>query len=448
METLDKLKILADAAKYDASCASSGTNRRDSSGSKTAIGSAGGAGICHSYAPDGRCISLLKVLLTNACIYDCHYCINRRSSDTRRARFSVDEVVTLTMDFYKRNYIEGLFLSSGIIRNPDHTMERVVEVARRLREDHEFRGYIHLKTIPEASQDLLEQAGRYADRISINVELPSQESLDRLAPEKNLQRTRQAMGGIRHRIEEDRDRRSSGRGKKVVTGEARQNSGREKDRHYSPAGQSTQMIVGADAADDRALLGQADSLYRSYRLKRVYYSAFSPIPDASPVLPLQAPPLVREHRLYQADWLLRFYGYQVGEIVPETAPQLDLDIDPKLSWALRNRARFPVDINTAEREDLLRIPGIGTRSVGRIVQARRYTRLRLVDLQRMRISVKKVLPFVIAGDHHPARLGLDGERLRERFLPPPKQLQLGLIIPAAQQKPDPEMRAATLSGEL
>ena len=208
------------------------------------------------------------------------------------------------------------------------------------------------------------------------------------------------------------------------------------------------MIVGADAADDRALLGQADSLYRSYRLKRVYYSAFSPIPDASPVLPLQAPPLVREHRLYQADWLLRFYGYQVGEIVPETAPQLDLDIDPKLSWALRNRARFPVDINTAEREDLLRIPGIGTRSVGRIVQARRYTRLRLVDLQRMRISVKKVLPFVIAGDHHPARLGLDGERLRERFLPPPKQLQLGLIIPAAQQNPDPEMRAATLSGEL
>ncbi len=445
MDTQQKLKILADAAKYDASCASSGTNRRDSSGSKTAIGSAGGSGICHSYAPDGRCISLLKILLTNACIYDCHYCINRRSSDTPRARFTVEEVVKLTLDFYKRNYIEGLFLSSGIIRDPDYTMERVIEVARQLREGHDFRGYIHLKTIPEASQDLLEMAGRFADRISINIELPTQQSLDQLAPEKNLQRTREAMGGIRFRIEEDRDQRREPK---------RSASVREPDsRPYSPAGQSTQMIIGADQSDDRALLHQADSLYRSFRLKRVYYSAFSPIPDASPVLPLAAPPLVREHRLYQADWLLRFYGYQVGEIVPDEAPHLDLDLDPKLAWALRNRGRFPVDINRADRESLLRIPGIGTRSVGRILSARRYTQLRLVDLQRMRVSLKNCLPFVITTDHHPAKLGLDGDNLRSRLVPPAKQLlfnldgQAGGATPAIL-RPDAETIVSARSGEL
>jgi len=439
LNSQEKLRILADAAKYDASCASSGTNRRDSGNSKTAIGSAGGSGICHSYAPDGRCISLLKVLLTNACIYDCHYCINRRSSDTQRARFTVEEVVKLTMDFYKRNYIEGLFLSSGIIRDPDYTMERVIEVARQLREVHDFRGYIHLKTIPEASQELLEQAGRYADRISINVELPSQESLDQLAPEKNLRRTREAMGGIRHRIEDDRDSRKKTRTTPRVS--------KPKQRRYSPAGQSTQMIIGADAADDRALLTQADSLYRSFKLKRVYYSAFSPIPDASPVLPLQAPPLVREHRLYQADWLLRFYGYQVGEIVPNENPLLDLDLDPKVSWALRNRAFFPIDINRADREQLLRIPGIGTRSVSRIVQARRYCRLRLEDLQRMRISLKKCLPFVITANHHPAKLGLDGDQLRARLMPPPKQMELNLSLRLVQP-PDRATVTASITGEI
>lgn len=416
MELKTKLEILADAAKYDASCASSGTNRRDSSDSRSAIGSAGGAGICHSYAPDGRCISLLKLLLTNTCIYDCHYCINRRSSDVRRARFSIDEVVALTLDFYKRNYIEGLFLSSGIIRNPDYTMEQVNEVAKRLRVDHDFRGYIHLKTIPEASQDLIDEAGRYADRISLNVELPSQESLDRLAPEKNLAATQKAMGGIRAKIEEDADRKQSD-----------QKSGKKrsgKQRHFVPAGQSTQMIVGADAAPDQQILKRADVLYGGYRLRRVYYSAFSPIPSASPILPLKSPPLVREHRLYQADWLMRFYGYDVDEITPSTAPNLDLDIDPKLSWALRNRGTFPIDLNRASREMMLRVPGIGVRSVDRILQIRRFTAVSLADLVKLRVSLKKCLPFIIASDHNPAKLGLDAERLRRSFAPAPEQLEL------------------------
>jgi len=415
MEIRTKLEILADAAKYDASCASSGTTRRDSSGSRTAIGSAGGAGICHSYAPDGRCISLLKLLLTNACTYDCHYCINRRSSNVRRARFTVDEVVRLTMDFYKRNFIEGLFLSSGIIRSADYTMERVVEVARRLRVEHDFRGYIHLKTIPEASQELIDQAGRYADRISINVELPSQASLDRLAPEKNLKRTEHAMGRIHSRIASDAERRKADRkaGRRRSTG----------DRAFVPAGQSTQMIVGADAAADRHLLHRADALYSSYRLKRVYYSAFSPIPSASPVLPLQSPPLLREHRLYQADWLMRFYGYGVDEIAPRNHPELDLEIDPKLAWALRNRATFPVDLNRAPRELLLRIPGIGVRSANRLLKIRRWTAVGLKDLLKLRISLKKCLPFIITRDHHPARLEVDSDRLRSALVPTPRQVE-------------------------
>ncbi|MEM1442929.1 MAG: putative DNA modification/repair radical SAM protein, partial [Verrucomicrobiota bacterium] len=325
MDLQKKLEILADAAKYDASCASSGAKRRDSSNGK-GVGSAGGSGICHSYAPDGRCISLLKILLTNVCLYDCHYCINRRSSDVPRARMTPDEAVKLTLDFYKRNYIEGLFLSSGIVRDADYTMEQVIRVARDLREKHDFRGYIHLKTIPEASQALIEEAGKYADRISINIELPSEEGVRKLAPEKDLRRTQEAMGGIRQRIqtgkEEKKDRRK-------VTGKM--------PRIYA-SGQSTQMIVGADGSNDETILQRSDHLYRSYRLNRVYYSAFSPIPSASSILPLKSPPLVREHRLYQADWLLRFYGFQVGELTPREGDQtgnLDLDLDPKLAWALR-----------------------------------------------------------------------------------------------------------------
>ena len=298
LTTLEKLAILADAAKYDASCASSGTDKKSSLKSK-GIGSTEGMGICHAYAPDGRCISLLKILLTNYCRFDCHYCVNRVSSNVARARFSVEEVVDLTIGFYKRNYIEGLFLSSGIIQSPDYTMEQVVSVARKLRTEHAFSGYIHLKTIPDADPDLLAEAGRWADRLSINVELPSQASLTRLAPEKDGTRIRKAMGGMRLRIDEAKGERKLSR----------------KAPRFAPAGQSTQMIVGADPSDDAAILRQSSSLYASYGLSRVYYSAFSPIPDASRLLPLAPPPLMREHRLYQADWLLRFYGFGVDEII-------------------------------------------------------------------------------------------------------------------------------------
>jgi putative DNA modification/repair radical SAM protein len=400
----DKLALLADAAKYDASCASSGSTRRDSRAG--GIGSTGSSGICHSYAPDGRCISLLKILLTNFCVYDCAYCINRRSSNVQRARFSVEEVVRLTLDFYKRNYIEGLFLSSGIIRNPDYTMEELLRVARTLRNDHYFRGYIHLKTIPDASQELVEEAGRYADRVSVNVELPTDAGLKDLAPEKRGQSIRRAMAGIRLRIE-------------AVSGEKKRQS-------FAPAGQSTQMIVGADGADDRTILATSASLYASYGLRRVYYSAFSPIPDASARLPLKAPPLRREHRLYQADWLLRFYGFAVEELLPEDGAQmLDLGIDPKLAWALENRAFFPVDLNRGSREQLLRVPGLGGRSVDRIVRLRRHRAVRLQELSRLGVSVSKVAPFVVGsgpGGVATSRALLDRLDLRARIAP--RQLSL------------------------
>jgi putative DNA modification/repair radical SAM protein len=429
MDIKRKLEILADAAKYDASCASSGAARKDSQGSK-GVGSTGGSGICHSYTPDGRCVSLLKVLMTNACLYDCHYCINRRSSNVVRARFSPDEVVKLTLDFYKRNYIEGLFLSSGIIRSADYTMELVIEVARKLREDHQFRGYIHLKTIPEASQPLIELAGRYADRISINVELPSQKSLDTLAPEKNLARTEDAMGHIREKIDERFTEKKQ--------------PGAAKPAPFA-TGQSTQMLVGADASSDAVILGCADKLYNVHRLRRVYYSAFSPIPEPSSILPIKAPPLIREHRLYQADWLLRFYEFKVEEIASEAQPNLDLALDPKLSWALRNRERFPVDVNRAPREMLLRIPGLGVRNVDRILSARRFTRLRLADLVLLRLQLKKLMPFIVAADHHPARMGLDSDSLRARFLPPPEQIEMNF---EAAPKPEASDFVSVRSGEL
>jgi putative DNA modification/repair radical SAM protein len=371
------------------------------------VGSTGGSGICHSYAPDGRCISLLKLLLTNSCIYDCHYCINRRSSNVRRAAFTADEVVNLTLDFYKRNYIEGLFLSSGIIRNADYTMELVIAVARTLREVHDFRGYIHLKTIPEASAELIETAARYADRISINLELPTQKSLDLLAPEKSLKRTRLAMGNIRKKLDEASDRRKNGD---------------KKLRHAT--GQSTQVIVGADASTDADFLARSDDLYNNFKMRRVYYSAFSPIPEPSKILPLKAPPLIREHRLYQADWLMRFYGFKTSEILTPDMPNLDLDLDPKLAWALRNRQDFPVNLQTASREILLRVPGLGVRNADRIIKIRRFTHIRLTDLTRLRVSLSKVQPFIITADHHPDSMLLDSDKLRARFLPKPVQLEL------------------------
>ena len=387
----EKLAILADAAKYDASCASSGTAKRSSTGRKDGIGSTEGMGICHAYAPDGRCISLLKILLTNSCIFDCHYCINRKSSNVKRARFTAKEVVDLTLSFYRRNYIEGLFLSSGIIASSDYTMEQIVEVARSLREDHGFRGYIHLKTIPDADPLLLEAAGRHADRLSINVELPTVAGLTRLAPEKSATRIEGAMAGLRHSIEDGRDAK-----KKYRSAPG-----------FAPAGQSTQMIVGADSATDRDIVGRASTLYDRYALRRVYYSAFSPIPDASAVLPLKRPPLMREHRLYQSDWMMRFYGYAPGEVSAAADPatgMLPLDIDPKLAWALRFRESFPVDVNRAPRETLLRVPGLGVKAVDGIVTARKWRRLRLEDVARLSRSIAKLRPFLIAEDWRPVAL--------------------------------------------
>jgi putative DNA modification/repair radical SAM protein len=395
-----KLAILADAAKYDASCASSGGRARDSTDGK-GMGSNDGMGICHSYAPDGRCISLLKILLTNFCQYECLYCVNRVSSNVPRARFTVDEVVHLTLDFYRRNCIEGLFLSSGIIQSPDYTMEQIVEVARVLREEHDFRGYIHLKTIPDASPELLKKAGLYADRLSINIELPTEAGLQALAPEKDSGAIKRSMARLRIHIDEAR-----GEAKDVAAQPITIVPGARPRRavapHFAAAGQSTQMIVGADSANDATILATSASLYGSYRLKRVYYSAFSPIPDAAGALPLQAPPLVREHRLYQADWLMRFYGFEADEIAsPHTGGMLSLQVDPKHAWALAHPERFPVDLNLAPREMMLRVPGLGVKAVDRLLQARRVRRIRAADLQRLRVPSAKVLPFVVTTDHTP-----------------------------------------------
>jgi putative DNA modification/repair radical SAM protein len=407
-----KLEILADAAKYDASCASSGTAKKHSLGGpkgRGGVGSTEGMGICHAYAPDGRCISLLKILLTNHCIFDCHYCINRKSANTPRARFTPQEVVDLTLNFYRRNYIEGLFLSSGIVKSANHTMEQLVEVARILREEHDFRGYIHLKTIPEADAEIIHQAGLYADRVSINVELPTTAGLTRLAPDKNAGQIEGAMGRTKARIIEAKDER-------------------KRFRHaprFAPAGQSTQMIVGADGANDAAIIGKASRLYGDFGLRRVYYSAFSPIPDASAVLPLKRPPLLREHRLYQSDWLMRFYGFAPEEVADAAGADgnLPLDIDPKLAWALKFRESFPVDVNRAPRELLLRVPGLGTKAVARILSVRRHRSLRLDDVARLTASVAKVRPFICTVDWRPTFL-TDRADLRGLLVKKSEQLEL------------------------
>ena len=410
LDTREKLAILADAAKYDASCASSGTSKRNSRDGK-GIGSTEGMGICHAYAPDGRCISLLKILLTNSCIFDCHYCINRKSSNVRRARFTAQEVVNLTLAFYRRNYIEGLFLSSGIIKSSNYTMEQIVEVARSLREDHGFRGYIHLKTIPDADPELVRLAGVHADRVSINVELPTVGGLRRLAPEKDATRIEGAMADVKTAIE---DRTDAAKKYKSAPG-------------FAPAGQSTQMIVGADAATDRDIVGRAATLYDRFSLRRVYYSAFSPIPDASAVLPLQRPPLMREHRLYQSDWLMRFYDYRPNEVAAaadEATGMLPLDIDPKLAWAMKFRQHFPVDVNRAPREMLLRVPGLGVKAVDRIIATRKWRKLRLEDVGRLTVSITKLRPFLIAEDWRPVALA---ERADLKPLVKPKDKQLELF---------------------
>ncbi|MDF1505963.1 putative DNA modification/repair radical SAM protein [Roseisolibacter sp. H3M3-2] len=409
MDLEKKLAVLADAAKYDASCASSGSKgRRATAGG---VGSTEGMGICHSYTPDGRCVSLLKLLLTNYCLYDCLYCVNRRSSDVERARFTPEEVVRLTLDFYRRNYIEGLFLSSGIVRSPDYTMEQLVRVARTLRVAHDFQGYIHLKTIPHADPALVAEAGRWADRLSINVELPTPEALAALAPDKDLGVIRGAMTTIRRGIDEHRELVTL---KRAPKGPA----------PFAPAGQSTQLIVGATDASDATILDAATTLYGAHRLRRVYYSAFSPIPDSPSVLPSVSPPLVREHRLYQADWLVRFYGFDARELTTPQAPNLDLELDPKTAWALRHRALFPVDVNAAPRELLLRVPGMGAKSVDRLLAARRWRRMRVADLAALRVALRRALPFVVTADGAGASRVLDAPDLRARLLGRRTQLDL------------------------
>ena len=407
LNLLQKLEILADAAKYDASCVSSGGEKRKAG---QGIGSVTGQGICHAFTPDGRCVSLLKILLTNFCIYDCAYCVSRRSSDAPRARFKVEEVVQLTLDLYRRNCIEGLFLSSGIARSADETMADLLRVAKTLRLEHEFRGYIHLKTIPGASPELLDEAGLYADRLSMNVEMPAEAALEKLAPEKSATEIKQGLARTRLRIEE---------------GSEASRAGRARPQRFAPAGQSTQMVVGADSSTDLDILRSSAQFYASYALERVYYSAFSPTGHPSAMLPGEPTPLIREHRLYQADWLLRFYGFSLPEI-EEALPggMLDPAIDPKLAWALAHRDLFPVDINRASRELLLRVPGLGIKAVDRIIAARRHGSLRLAELARLTASLKRVRAFVLTPDWQPGGL-LDQQRLRQRLVAP-QQLSLAL----------------------
>ncbi len=413
MDVASKLAILADAAKYDASCASSGS-KTTRPGSR--LGSTEGMGICHSYTPDGRCVSLLKILLTNYCIYDCQYCVNRITSDTPRARFTVDEVVRLTLEFYKRNYIEGLFLSSGIIQSSDYTMEQLVAVARKLREEHQFGGYIHLKTIPGASEQLLTEAGLYADRLSVNVELPTVGDLKQLAPEKNQPEIIAAMDTIGEKIDENR---------------ADQQAGFQAPK-FVPAGQSTQMVIGATETPDLEILRTSSALYNEQKLRRVYYSAYSPIPHSDDRLPAVRPPLEREHRLYQADWLLRFYGFELEEIVAEKDHNLSLEHDPKLAWALAHRDQFPLNINTASRKLLLRVPGLGVRSVDRMISARRHHSLSVADLKRLGVAWKRAKEFVVTRDYRPSLATLERENLADLFRPRDRQLLLFDAVQSAR----------------
>jgi putative DNA modification/repair radical SAM protein len=405
MDVQVKMRVLADAAKYDASCASSGSKRARAEGG---LGNTTGLGICHSYTPDGRCVSLLKLLLTNYCIYDCSYCVNRISSDTPRARFTPEEVVFLTIEFYKRNYIEGLFLSSGIIQSPDYTMEQLVRVASLLRLEHKFGGYIHLKAVPGASVELILQAGRFADRLSANIELARDRDLMQLAPAKTHRVIEESMQQIADGILEAKD-------KTMRSGKA---------PHFLPAGQSTQFIVGATSSTDEDLLDKSAALYSRFGLRRAYYSAFSPIPHADPALPLKKIPLIREHRLYQADWLIRFYGFTADELTVAEDRNLALDKDPKLAWALRHREFYPVDVNKAGKAALLRVPGFGVRNVKRILQIRRYRALTLADLGKLKCAVNRAKYFVVTADHNPCAKRIDASNLPDRVVPQERQLSL------------------------
>ncbi|MBV7435595.1 putative DNA modification/repair radical SAM protein [Cardiobacteriaceae bacterium TAE3-ERU3] len=392
----NKLTILADAAKYDVSCSSSG-GKRDNKGG---LGNASKSGICHTYTEDGRCVSLLKILLSNHCIYDCAYCVSRSSNDVERAAFTVEEVVALTINFYRRNYIEGLFLSSGIFKNPDHTMSRMILIAKKLREEENFHGYIHLKTIPKAAPELIREAGLYADRLSINMEIPTPSGLAKLAPEKDHQDMIAPMKTVRDEIVALKDMR------KTIKSTPK----------FAPAGQSTQLIVGATAETDRQIIDVANNCYKKLQLKRVYYSGYVPVLEDSRLPAIgTAVPQVREHRLYQADWLMRFYGFQADEILDRQSPFLDLDIDPKLAWALRHRHQFPIHIQYAPLEMILRVPGIGSKSAHKIVAARRNERLTLEHIRKMGAAVNRAKYFIITNEHNPHLHQLDDLDLKQRL---------------------------------
>ncbi|MDR7855301.1 putative DNA modification/repair radical SAM protein [Tissierella sp.] len=397
MDILEKLKILSDAAKYDVSCSSSGSDRKNT---KDGLGIASSSGICHSWADDGRCISLLKILMTNYCIYDCVYCVNRSSNDLPRATFTPDEIVDLTMNFYKRNYIEGLFLSAAVFKSPNYTMELLLKVVQKLREEEKFNGYIHTKAIPGADKEIVDKVGKYVDRMSVNIELPTEEGLKLLAPHKNKESIFTPMKliktGIMQSTEERKIFRSSPK--------------------FVPAGQTTQLIVGATQDHDLKILRLSEGLYNSYNLKRVYYSAFIPVSN-NPKLPvLKSPPLVRENRLYQADWLLRFYGFQAKELLDEEKPDFDLALDPKCDWALRNIQLFPVEINKADYDTLLRVPGIGVKSAMKIIQARRFTSIDFYDLKKLGIVLKRAQYFITCKGKYYGIKSMDSEIIRNQIV--------------------------------
>ncbi len=405
----EKLNILADAAKYDVSCSSSGSKR---SNKNKGLGNATGMGICHSYTEDGRCVSLLKILLTNHCIFDCAYCVTRKSNDVQRAAFKVEEVVSLTMNFYRRNYIEGLFLSSGIFKSADYTMERLVAVAKKLRLEENFNGYIHLKSIPGASDELMREAGLYADRLSVNIEIPTKSGLKKLAPDKNFEDFVKPMDKVKNEIIQFKAE------KKII----------KSTPVYAPAGQSTQMIVGATGESDFQVMRTADHFYSNFNLKRVYYSGYVPISNDSRLPQLgSAVPMLRENRLYQTDWLMRFYGFHVNEIVNKVHPFLDLDIDPKLSWALRNMHEFPIDVNTAEKRLLARIPGVGMRSVHKIIYARKFRKLNMDHLKKIGIATNRAQYFISCASNQLQLPDLTPERLKSIILQKSKSKYTSLL---------------------
>ncbi|MGB5941710.1 MAG: putative DNA modification/repair radical SAM protein [Leeuwenhoekiella sp.] len=394
----EKLNILADAAKYDVSCSSSGSKRANTN---KGLGDSSGMGICHSYTEDGRCVSLLKILLTNHCIYDCAYCVSRSSNDIKRAAFKIQEVVDLTINFYRRNYIEGLFLSSGIFNTPDHTMERLIRVAKKLRLEENFNGYIHLKSIPGASDELMQEAGLYADRLSINIEIPTVSGLKLLAPEKDHKEFIKPMQAVKKGIDLYKSE------KKLIKSTPR----------YAPAGQSTQIIVGATGESDKDVMYSAVHYYAKYQMKRVFYSGYVPViaDKRLPALGTEVP-MLRENRLYQTDWLLRFYGFDIREILNDTHPNLDVDIDPKLSWALRNLDQFPIDVNTAEKRMLARIPGLGLKSVNKILNARKYRRLNWENLKAIDVALNRAKYFMTCDSREFETRDLSAERIKSMIL--------------------------------